>query len=216
MIGLDYGSIWKGCIWFCKQRRRVACFFSAPAPFMTLRKRCLYFTSLVLKRGFQTCSISVTWKIEMLFLGSHSRPTKIRNSRHGDPATCILTPHSHLDSDAQSSLKTPAPKPDYSKWRPWASSIRITLEPVRDEESAKSQICWPRSILKITRWFICLWRVWKALLWRICKVQKRTKNHPAPLPAHTLYCHQVYSLLIFRYNSSLFFSKHLYLYKVLF
>lgn len=121
------------------------------------------------KHGFQTCSISVTWKIEMPFLGSHSRPTKIRNSRHGSRNLCF-DPHSHLDSDAQPSLKTRAPKPNYSKWRPWASSIRITLEPVGIEESAKSQICWPRSILKITRWFICLWRVWKTLLWRICKV----------------------------------------------
>ena len=85
-------------------------------------------------------SISVTWKIEMPFLGSHSRPTKIRNSRHGSRNLCF-DPHSHLDSDAQPSLKTRAPKPNYSKWRPWASSIRITLEPVGIEESAKSQIC---------------------------------------------------------------------------
>ena len=180
MIGLDYGSIWRGCIWFCKQWRRWPIFLVLLPPLWCWEKDVCILHHWFLKHGFQTCSISVTWKIEMLFLGSYSRPAKIRNSRHGDLATCILTPHSHLDSDAQSSLKTSAPKPDYSKWRPWASSISITLEPVRDEESAKSQICWPRSILKITRWFICLWRVWKALLWRICKVQKRTKKPPPP------------------------------------
>lgn len=178
MIGLDYGSIWRGCIWFCKWRRRVACFFSVPASFMMLRKRCMYFTSLVFEARFpdlqHQCHLeNRRWR----FQGPTPGLLKSETLRMGS-SSLYFDPHCHLDSDAQSSLKTPAPKPNYSKWRPWASSIRITLEPVRDEESAKSKICWPRSILKITRWFICLLRVWKTLLWRICKVQKCTKKPP--------------------------------------
>ena len=210
MIGLDYGSIWKGCIWFCKQRRRWPVFLVLLPPLWCWEKDVCILHHWFLKHGFQTCSISVTWKIEMLFLGSYSRPTKIRNSRHGDLATCILTPHSYLDSDAQSSLKTPAPKPDYSKWRPWASSISITLEPVRDEESAKSQICWPRSYSQDHQVIHMLMKSVKS-----SALEDLPSTETYNLPP-TLYCHQVYFLLIFRYNSSLFFSKHLYLYKVLF
>lgn len=130
---------WSVCIWFCKQWRRLACFLVLPPPLWCWEKSiCIYsLQQWFLKHGFQTCSIRITCKTEMQFLGSHSRPTKIRNSRHG-----IHPPP--LGSDAHSRLRTPAPKPCYSKWRPWACSTSIAREPVKGGESAKSQTYWPR------------------------------------------------------------------------
>ena len=41
----------------------MACFFSAPASFMMLRKDVYILHHWFLKHGFQTCSISVTWRM---------------------------------------------------------------------------------------------------------------------------------------------------------